>query len=330
MNQNNLKEQVLQNDHGDRVTLLNFGARLAGIELQLPEGSRNVICGYKNNKDYLDDQYFMGATVGRTCNRIADARFKIDGTEYLLNANEGKNNLHGGSGGFHNRYWAIDETTPEDTCRFVLQSKDGDQGYPGTLDASINYRWTNERELVLVVEAETDKPTHVNMTNHAYFNLSSSGDVLDHRLHVASQQILEVNEELLPTGNLMDISKTALDLQKSTLMRDIVTSKNSLIVRTGGIDFNYVLSNSDIHAELESSNGDLCMRIKTSCPGLQIYGGQKLGTPFSPYDGMCLEPQHFPDTPNIQSFPSTLLMPGERYSQTTSYRFISDRWKLLA
>lgn len=328
-NLNNLEEQVLQNDHGDRVTLLNFGARLTGIELQLSDGPRNIICGYRNNNEYLNDLYFMGASVGRTCNRIAGAQFEIDGTKYLLDANEGKNNLHGGAGGFHSRYWSIDKTVPKDTCRFILQSIDGDQGYPGTVDASVTYSWSNDRELTILVEAKTNKTTHVNMTNHAYFNLAEDDDVLDHRLFVDSQQILEVNEELLPTGKLSDISNTDLDLKKSKSMRDIVDSQNALIVRTGGIDFNYVLNNSDIHAELESPSGDLCMRISTTCPGLQIYGGQKLDVPFSPYDGMCLEPQHFPDSPNISSFPSTLLRPGEHYSQSTTYRFISDRWKLL-
>ena len=142
-----LEERVLQNARGDRVTLLNFGARLASIELQLPDGVRNVILGYEDHAGHLTDPYFMGATVGRTCNRIARAHFKLDGVDYALDANEGENHLHGGAGGFHNRHWSIDTAVPDDTVRFRLRSVDGDQGYPGTLEASVTYRWTDEREL---------------------------------------------------------------------------------------------------------------------------------------------------------------------------------------
>lgn len=319
-----MEERVLRNARGDRITLLNFGARLTRIELQLPDGIRNVVLGYEDNAGFLTDPYFMGATVGRYCNRIAGARFNLDGIDYSLDANEGRNHLHGGAGGFHNRYWSIDADVPDDTGRFQLQSADGDQGYPGTLEASVTYRWTDDRELEIRLEAETDRPTHVNMTNHAYFNLAGgSADVLGHRLHVASGQILQVDEDLLPTGDLLDVTGTGLDLSQSAALRDVIGSRHPLVVRTGGIDFNYVLGESGGRAELESPTGDLCLRMTTTCPGLQVYDGQKLGPPFAPNRGLCLEPQHFPDTPNQPAFPGTLLAPGERYSQTTRYRFIA-------
>jgi len=318
-----LAERVLRNARGDLVTLLNHGARLMRIELQLPDGIRNVILGYEDCADYLTDPYFMGATVGRTCNRIAGARFNLGGVDYSLDANEGKNHLHGGAGGFHNRLWSIDAAVPDDTARFRLQSTAGDQGYPGTLEATVTYRWTDERELVVLLEAETDRPTHVNMTNHAYFNLAAGADVLGHRLHVDSRQILQVNEELLPTGELLDVADSGLDLRQPTALRDIIESRHPLIVRTGGIDFNYVLGESGGRAELESPGGDLRLHLTTTCPGLQVYSGHLLGSPFAPHRGLCLEPQHFPDTPNQSTFPSTLLVPGERYSQTTRYRFIA-------
>jgi len=319
-----LAASVLQNAHGDRVTLLNYGASLARIELQLPDGMRNVILGYEDHADYLSDPYFMGATVGRTCNRIAGACFNLDGVDYPLDANEGENHLHGGAGGFHNRYWSVDAAVPDDTARFRLRSVDGDQGYPGTLEASVTYRWTDERELEMRLEAETDRPTHVNMTNHAYFNLANGGaDVLDHRLQVASGRILQVNEDLLPTGDFLDVSGTGLDLRKPGALRDVIGSPHPLIVRTGGLDFNYVLGEAGGHAELESPNGDLRLQLTTTCPGLQVYGGQKLGPPFAPHRGLCLESQHFPDTPNQSTFPGTRLAPSERYSQTTHYRFIA-------
>lgn len=317
-----LAERVLQNARGDRVTFLNHGARLTRIELQLPDGIRNVILGYEDSADYLKDPYFMGSTVGRTCNRIARARFNLDGRDYLLDANEGENHLHGGAGGFHNRYWSIDATVPDDTVRFQLRSADGDQGYPGTVDASVTYRWTDERELVMCLEAETDQPTHVNMTNHAYFNLSADhADVLDHRLRVPGRQVLQVTDDLLPTGEFLDITGSGLDLRQPSSLRDVIGSQHPLVTRFGGIDFNYVLDESGGGAELESPNGDLCLRMTTTCPGLQVYGGQKLGPPFAPHRGLCLEPQHFPDTPNQPAFPGTLLRPGERYSQTTRYQF---------
>ena len=318
-----LAERVLRNSRGDRVTLLNFGARLTGIELQLPDGPRNVIVGYGDAAGYLTDPYFMGATVGRYCNRIAGARFSLNGVDYSLDANEGTNHLHGGAGGFHNRIWSIDSGLRDDTARFLLQSADGDQGYPGTLDAIVTYRWTDERELVIELEAETDRPTHVNMTNHAYFNLSAGdADVLGHRLQVDSRQILQVNEELLPTGEYLDITGSGLDLREPVSLNDVNASGHPLVARTGGLDFNYVLGDSGGRAELESPTGDLSLQLMTTCPGLQVYGGQMLGQPFAPSRGMCLEPQHFPDTPNQPAFPGTLLSPGERYSQTTRYRFI--------
>ena len=319
-----LAERVLRNARGDRVTLLNYGARLTRIELRLPDGIRNVILGYEDSAGYLTDPYFMGATVGRTCNRIAGARFNLGGVDYPLDANEGENHLHGGAGGFHHRHWSIDTAVPDDTGRFRLRSADGDQGYPGTLEASVTYRWTDERELVIRLEAETDRPTHVNMTNHAYFNLAAGGaDVLGHRLHIASRQILQVNEDLLPTGDFLDVAGSGLDLRQPAALRDVIESRHPLVVRTGGMDFNYILGESGGRAELESPNGDLCLRMTTTCPGLQVYGGQKLGPPFAPHRGLCLEPQHFPDTPNRPAFPTTLLAPGERYSQTTRYRFIA-------
>lgn len=319
-----LSEWVLRNSRGDRVTLLNYGARLTGIELQLPGGVRNVILGYENRSNYLTDPYFMGATVGRYCNRIAGARFRLDGIDYPLDANEGQNHLHGGAGGFHHRYWSIDAEVPDDTGRFRLHSADGDQGYPGTLEACVTYRWTDERELEIRLEAETDRPTHVNMTNHAYFNLAAGGaDVLGHRLQVTSRQILQVDEDLLPNGDFLDVAGSGLDLRQATTLHDVIGSRHPLVLRTGGIDFNYVLGESGGRAELESPNGDLCLQLTTTCPGLQVYDGQKLGSPFAPNRGLCLEPQHFPDTPNQSNFPSTLLAPGERYAQTTRYRFVA-------
>ena len=319
-----LTERVLRNARGDRVTLLNHGARLTRIELQLPDGIRNVILGYDDCAGYLTDAYFMGATVGRTCNRIAGAHFNLDGVGYPLDANEGKNHLHGGAGGFHNRYWSIDAAVPDDTVRFRLRSADGDQGYPGTVEASVTYRWTDERELEIRLEAETDRPTHVNMTNHAYFNLAGGGaDVLGHRVHVASRQILPVDDDLLPTGDFLDVTGSGLDLRQPAALRDVIGSRHPLVVCAGGLDLNYVLGVAGGRAVLESPNGDLCLRMTTTCPGLQVYGGQKLGPPFAPHRGMCLEPQHFPDTPNQPAFPGTLLAPGERYSQTTRYRFIA-------
>lgn len=318
----NMEERVLKNARGDRVTLLNFGARLASIELQMPEGIRNVILGYTDRADHLADPYFMGATVGRTCNRIAGAHFKLDGVDYALDANEGKNHLHGGAGGFHNRYWSIDTAAPEDTVRFRLQSADGDQGYPGALEATASYRWTDDRELVMLLEAETDRPTHVNMTNHAYFNLAEgNADARDHRVQVASEHILQVGDGLLPTGDMLDVTGSGLDLREPVTLRDVIASRHPLIESASGVDFNYVLGESGGSAELESPNGDLRLRMTTTCPGLQVYGGQMLGAPFAPHTGICLESQHFPDTPNQPDFPGTRLVPGERYSQTTRYRF---------
>jgi len=317
-----LREFELMNSLGDRIVLLNLGASLMRVELALDRGSRNVVLGYATAADYLDDRYFTGAMLGRTCNRIANACFVIDGRRYRLEANDGDHHLHGGHSGFHRRLWESEEC--ERGVCFRLRSADGDAGYPGCLDVRVTYRFSDARELSIEIAAESDRATHVNLTNHTYFNLDGDArNVLDHRLRIASARITAVDDQLLPTGDFLDTANSSLDLEQPRSIHEIVDSGHPLVTLAGGADFNYVLERSEPVAVLESSTRDLRMELTTTNPGLQFYSGQHLGRPFAPHAGLCLEPQHFPDSANQPRFPSTLLYPRERYFQESRYRFVA-------
>jgi aldose 1-epimerase len=339
---------VLTNRRGDRVELSAFGARIRALTLALPSGPRNVVVGYASLAQYRTDRYFMGGTIGRYCNRIGGARFTIAGREYRLVANEGRNLLHGGADGFHLRDWQ--RLPGADACMaaFRLVSPDGDQGFPGALTVDVRYTWNDARELVVEHAATTDRPTHVSLTNHAYWNLDgaakgtadtadraraadaagaagAAGAALDQSLRVAAGRYTPTDDEQIPTGNFADVARSPLDLRTPCVLRERVREPHAAIAKAEGFDCNYVLdaraSAATECARLTSASGDLAMTLATSLPGLQVYTGQHLRAPFAPCAGVCLEPQYFPDAPNRPEFPSTLLEPGNRYEHFTRYRF---------
>lgn len=317
-----LHDHTLVNSRGDAVTLLNFGARIDSIQIKTATGMRELVLGYPQREDYLDDGYFLGASIGRYCNRIGKARLTIDGVDYQLAANEGANQLHGGPLGFDKRFWDLSEDSDYQSAFYSLNSASGDQGFPGNVHAMVCWTWTDERELNIRFTATTDSPTHVNLTNHAYFNLDSQqSTILDHRIRIDSHSIVETDDQNIPTGELSALQGTALSLLDVTAVRDILGGKDPRVQRSNGVDFNYVLGSDAVAAEVWSSAGDLKMTVRTTYPGLQFYTGQHLGAPFERYGGLCLEPQYFPDSPNHPGFPSTLLMPGETYDESLSLTF---------
>jgi aldose 1-epimerase len=312
----------LLNAHGDRVRLLNCGARITALELALPGGMRNVVLGYPDAQHYLDDPYYMGCTTGRYANRIAGARFEIGGQEFRLAANEGAHQLHGGPQGLHRRFWRIAPGASARHVRFSLVSEDGDQGYPGRLEIEVTYEWNDRRELSIEYAARSDRPTHVNPGNHAYFNLEAGSEqILDHHVRVNGTRVVAVDAECIPTGELLDVRGGDLDLRRACRVGDVVASRCDLIRGARGLDLNYVLDDGSDAAQLWSGSGDLALSVSTTYPGLQCYSGQHLRQPWREYGGLCLEPQFFPDSPNRPQFPSTLLLPGSDYRARITYGF---------
>lgn len=317
----NLVTHDLVNRHGDRVRLLNFGARICSVVLNLRTGPRDVVLGFADTARYLADEAFLGATIGRYSNRIGNGRFLIDDRPYFLTANDGPHQLHGGPEGFFRRFWKVGGGASDSSVEFCLESQDGDQGFPGRVRACTRYSWTDDRELLINYSATTDKSTHVSLTNHSYFNLDGFGQVLDHFIQISSDAVTEVDDDLIPTGEIQPVGGSGLDLATPVQLRDLAAVEHPLIRAGGGPDLNYILDGSDTAATLESSQRDLRLEVSTTCPGLQLYAGQHLGQPFGAWAGVCLETQYFPDSPNHAQFPSTLLLPGQLYSESTRFTF---------
>ena len=318
-----IESVVLESVAGMRVTLLNLGATVQSIQVPTAEGALDTILGFENYDDYWLDAAFMGATLGRFANRIQGAQFSLDGRVYRLDANESSTGhcLHGGSSGFHKQFWnlepAVDGTSA--MCRYM--SPDGDGGFPGNLEVSINYQLINDYSLVVDYRATTDRDTVVSLANHAYFNLDRDQCTIDtHQISIDAASFTPVDEGRIPTGELRDVSASGFDLRQSTAIGD---SANGL-----QFDHNFVLSESAGRlrraAELYSPNSGLRLRVHTTQPGLQLYTGDHLTGPFHPRQGLCLEAQSFPDLPNQPAFPSARLAAGDLYCQTTIYEFLAD------
>ncbi|WP_327102404.1 aldose epimerase family protein [Nonomuraea glycinis] len=289
-----------------RASVLSYGAILQTLEVS----GVNVVLGLPTLEDYLTRSRYFGAVVGRYGNRIADGRFTLDGVEYRLPVNNGPNSLHGGTDGFDRRVWAVSDAT-DSSMTLTLTSPDGDQGYPGTLTASVTYTLTGDA-LRLDYTAETDAPTVLNLTNHSYFNLAGGGDVLGHVVRIGAEHYLPVDDDKIPTGELAPVKGTPFDF----------TVPHAVGARfDGAYDHCFVLDGDITVVEPVSGR---TMEVTTTEPGVQFYAGGMLdadATPYGPFAALCLETQHFPDSPNQPQFPSTVLRPGERYTSSTTYAF---------
>lgn len=312
----------LRSSTGLSATITQYGARITELLVPVAGGERNVTLGFDRLEPYLSDRVNLGAVAGRYANRIGGGRFSLDGREYQLPQNEGRNTLHGGPDGFSYRVW---QAEPDgETLRLTLHSPDGDQGFPGALDAVVEYR-LNGDALVIDYAATTDAPTVLNLTNHAYFNLSGEASVLGHMLHIPSSRITALDAELIPTGEIRDIADTPLDFRTPTAIGARIDEPNDQLQLGGGYDLNYALADAPRAASALAatvSAGGILMTVLTTEPGLQFYSGNFLsGAPFARRSGLCLETQHFTDSLNKPAFPTTVLRPGERFASRTVYRF---------
>jgi aldose 1-epimerase len=330
-------QYTLTNRSGMTAKVITYGATLT--ELIVPDRAGkpgNVVLGYDKLEPYLAGTPYFGSTVGRVGNRIAKARFTLNGKTYALAANNGPNHLHGGLKGFDKVVWKA-ETVPgagAASVKFSYRSPDAEEGYPGTLDVAVVYTLTDANELRLDYTATTDKATPVNLTNHSYFNLAGegSGDILGHVLMLAADQFTPVDDTLIPTGELKPVKGTVFDFTTPTAVGARIAKVP--IAPPVGYDHNFVLRKADgsgprLAARAVEPTSGRTMEVHTTEPGVQFYSGNFLdgtlknrkGVAYSKHSGFCLETQHFPDSVNQPTFPSTILEPGQTYRTTTVYRF---------
>lgn len=332
-----LKQYVIMNKNGMKAVITNYGAKVVSLYVPDKEGKlTDVVLGFDSLSTYLTGEKYFGAIVGRYGNRIAGGRFTLNGKEYQLPLNDGKNHLHGGYTGFHSRLWRVLEA---DSTGIALEyvSRDGENGYPGTLTAEVSYNLTDDNTLYIHYRAVTDQPTVVNLTHHSFFNLRDGGKstINDHELTIHASRFTPVDEGLIPDGELAPVTGTPFDFTTPHKIGERINSDNPQIARGRGYDHNFVLdrpANPDslwLAATVYEPVTGRVMDVLTTEPGLQFYSGNFLdgsqvgkgGTAYQYRTAFCLEAQHFPDAPNHPDFPSTVLNPGEVYRQVTAYRF---------
>ena len=326
---------TLTNRNGMKVSLATYGATV--VDLFTPDRSgrlADVALGFDSFRPYPTKSPYFGCIAGRYANRIANGRFSLEGKTYQLAKNNGVNHLHGGVRGFDKRLWKAEVLKTESpSVRFTRRSLDGEEGYPGNLDAAVTYTLTDKNELRISYNATTDKPTILNLTNHTYFNLAGAGNgsILDHQLKIHADRFTPVNKALIPTGELRKVEGTVMDFRKPESIGARIKEVGGKPV---GYDHNYVLNKCplmrrSVAADVYEPKSGRVMKVSTDQPGIQFYSGNFLdgtitgkgGKIYRQYDGFCLETQHFPDSPNEPKFPSVVLRPGQTYKTTTVYQF---------
>jgi len=327
---------TIDNGNGLTVSLTNFGGIITSIDTPDRQGrNANIVLGYSGLYDYVKDQSYLGCIVGRYANRIKGGRFKVGGQLYNLFVNDGSNHLHGGKEGFNKRVWHPEPVQEKQGCGVELYytSADGEEGYPGTVDVQVTYLVTPNNELIVKYRAATDRQTVINLTQHSYFNLAGSGTVLDHLIQINSSAYTPVDKDLVPDGTICSVEGTMFDLRREREIRDLFFQSGSVELIAGGYDHNFVLDSSgDVSqraASLYHPQSGRCLEMWTTEPGVQFYTANHL--PVEPpcgassrlckHGAVCLEAQHFPDSPNQGGFPSVILEPGHPYAQVTKYRF---------
>jgi aldose 1-epimerase len=328
---------TLSNAAGMQVEIITYGGIITSMKVPNAAGGLNdVVLGYDSLSDYEKGSPYFGALIGRYGNRIADGSFTLDDKTYTLVQNDGKNHLHGGTKGFDKVVWSADSKIEDNKAVLQLHylSQDMEEGYPGNLHTEVVYTLTNDNMLEVAYKATTDKKTVVNLTQHAYFNLSGAKDILDHKLLLQAPRYLPIDETLIPTGEIASVEGTPFDFTSfKTIGRDIETESIQL-ERGLGYDHCWVLDNPDKELQtaalLKEASSGIQMEVRTDQPAIQFYSGNFLdGTnPMKQSDlfynyrsGLCLETQHYPNAPNEASFPSTVLSPGEVYSTKTQFLF---------
>jgi aldose 1-epimerase len=313
---------------GVTVAIMNYGATLVSLNSPDRQGDfRNIILSHDRLDDYLSDGNFLGVIVGRYANRIAGAAFSLAGTEFSLPANDGRNHLHGGPGGFHRKLWQaeIGQADTGSEVRLSLTSPHLDQGYPGNLTSQVTYRLSDDGTLAITMTATSDRPTVVNMTNHSYFNLSGTENILDHRLRLDCSAFTPGDEGLIPTGDIFTVENTPFDFRQTKAIGLDLQDEHPQLNVAGGYDHNFVVDGAPGKlrpvAELSDPHSGRQVAIRSTQPGVQFYTGNNLVGPFQRHGGLCLETQHFPDSPNQPAFPSTEIGPEKPYREIIEYRF---------
>lgn len=332
-----IEKYTLTNANGMKMDVITYGGIITSLTAPDKNGKfEDVVLGYTTPDDYFNgNPYFFGAIIGRYGNRIAKGKFSLDGKEYQLTVNDGSNHLHGGKG-FDKVVWAAAPVEGNTAAlKLTYTSKDGEEGYPGNLTVAVTYTLTNDNALEINYEAETDKKTIVNLTQHSYFNLSGNfnNTILDHELELKADKMLPVDATLIPTGELKAVAGTPFDFTTATVIGKEINAADDQLKKGLGYDHCWIFTDGsksyrEVGSLYHEATGRL-MQVYTDQPGIQFYSGNfldgkkasKSGGNYEKRSGLCLETQHYPDSPNQSKFPSVVLNPGEKYTTKTTYKF---------
>lgn len=326
---------TMVNEKGASVSVTDFGGSIVSILIPDKNGNvTDVVLGYDDVTGYEQQDTFFGALIGRCGNRIEKGRFTLNGKTYQLNLNDGNNHLHGGNVGYDKRFWKVEEK--DGSLVLTLHSPDGEENYPGNLDITVTYSFSDENELTIHYEAVTDQDTVCNLTNHSYFNLNghASGSILDQKVRILADQYTLGNDECVPNGKIADVEGTVFDFREFRRIGDDIDAETEQIQFAGGYDHNWVLTDSSkeltLCAQAYSEKSGIALDTKTTLPGMQFYAGNfitaknpvgKDGAHYDKRHGFCLETQVFPNATTHAHFPSPYLKAGESYNTTTQYCF---------
>jgi aldose 1-epimerase len=327
---------LLKNRKGTNVAITNFGARIVSIIVNDKDGKPvDIAVGFNSIDDYLNAKgsRSYGAVMGRYANRIGDGRFELDGKNYQLEKNNNGNNIHGGPKGFNERIWKVVKANNK-KIKLAYFSADGEMGFPGNLQVSVTYSLDRQNRLSIQYEAETDKKTIINLTNHSFFNLNGDGNILNHEVFIDAAYFTPVTDRMVPTGEIKPVDNQLFDFRKPVSLAGRIDKDDpQLAIAGGGFDHNFVLTKPrkipQLAAWAYSPLTGILMKTYTTEPGIQFFTGNgfkgldkgKNGKPIDKYAGLCFETQHYPDSPNHPDFPSTVLLPGKKFKSFTSYQF---------
>lgn len=329
---------ALTTSDGIEVRITNYGGIVVGIRTPDRYGKfDDIVLGFDRLEDYVRDRCYIGALIGRFANRIAAGRLVLDGEEFTLERNERGHHLHGGAHGFHKVLWSAAPFVRDGEAgvQLVHHGRDGDSGYPGNLQVTVTYVLSADGELGVDYSAQSDRDTVVNFTQHSYFNLDGIGsrDILDHTVVLRAHHFTPTDADLIPTGEIRGVAGTVFDFTRPTALRSRIGERDEQLTVADGYDHNFALEGGVAAlrtvAKASSSATGRVVEIATTEPGLQLYTGNALrsdgrgksGVPYAKRSGLCMETQHFPDSPNKPHFPSSILRKGERFRSTTTYRF---------
>ncbi len=331
----NIDIYTIRNSNGLELSVTNYGGRVTSILVPDKYGKlKNIVLGFENLDDYLKDEFYLGAIIGRFANRISKGKFNLEGKDYSLQINNESNHLHGGIKGFDKVVWNVKEINDKGhkSIKLFYTSRDGEEGYPGNLDVEVSYILTEENEVIIDYKAVTDKITPINLTHHGYFNLSGNfnNDILDHKLIIDSDEFLENDEESIPTGIFLSVEATPFNFKSFKSVGKDIYDKNIQLKYGNGYDHCFILNNENNSLKLVSKLLELksgrIMEVYSTEPAIQFYSGnflskEKTNGKFGKRSGLCLETQHYPDSPNNSKFPSSILKPNNEYQSKTVYKF---------